>query len=109
MVKRIVRFLDIAAERGDVGGDRGQPVGFVAAQMADAAQPAGAVGEHGHRGDGRGQLADVVQVDVDAAQLIRPGDRQPVRVQLDGGAHRGQDAPDGVAGLIGVGPASAER
>ncbi len=30
-----------AAESGDVGGDRGQPVGLVAAQVADAAQPAG--------------------------------------------------------------------
>ena len=56
----------VAAEAVDLGGQRGEPVGLVAAQVPDAAQAAGGAARAAHGGDDGGQLADVAQVDVDA-------------------------------------------
>ena len=66
-------FAAVAAQPVDLGGQRGQPVGLVAAQVGDAGQ-AGyrARGcqrrEHRHRG---GELADVTQVDVETGVGLR--------------------------------------
>ena len=62
-------LLTLPAEPVDFGGQRCQPVGFVAAQMRDSGQPrhraiGGQCGQRRHR---RCQLADVVQVHIDAA------------------------------------------
>ncbi len=63
------RLLALAAEAVDLGAQRGQPVGFVAPQMRDAAQSRDRTGfgQRGQRRDRRCQLADVVQVGVKAA------------------------------------------
>ncbi len=57
---------DVGAEAAELGGEGGEPVGLVAADVGDAAQLRRRVGQRAQGGDGRGQLADVVQVDVDA-------------------------------------------
>ena len=51
----------------------GDPVGFVAADVRDAAQGRGAIGERTQGRDGRRQLAEVVQVDVDRGDLAAAG------------------------------------
>ena len=56
---------------------------------ATPADPRRAGGQRGDRGDGRGQLAGVVQVDVHPGQLGRPGDGHPVRPGLDRAAGLG--------------------
>ena len=60
----------------------------------------GRVGQRGERGDGRGQLADVVQVGVDAVQLARCRSTvSPSRSSVDVGAHRSSRSRSSVAGL----------
>ena len=51
------RLLRLPAQPRDLGGQRGEPVGLVAAQVRDAAQPGGGVGQGGERGDRRRDLA----------------------------------------------------
>ena len=69
----------VGAEAAELGGQRGQPVGLVAADVRDAAQVARARGQRAQRGDRRRELAVVVQVDVDARRAGGwPGDGQPV-------------------------------
>ena len=41
--------LDLAAEAGQLGGQRGEPVGLVPAQVADAGQRRRGVGQRGER------------------------------------------------------------
>ena len=69
--------------RVELGGQRGEPVGLVAADVGDAAQIATATSARARqRGDHRGQLADVVQVDVDAvAASPVPVTVRPVAVE----------------------------
>ena len=43
----------LRAEAVELGGERGEPVGLVAADVGDAADPRGGVGERGERGDDR--------------------------------------------------------
>ena len=57
---------------GELGGDGGQPVGLVGAQLTDVPQPRGAVGEGGDGGDGGHELADVVHVRVQRRDAVRP-------------------------------------
>ena len=61
--------------RVDLGGERGEPVGLVAAQVRDAAQVRGGVGQGGERRDHRRELAGVVQVGVDAVDLAGAASR----------------------------------
>ena len=65
------RLGDVAAEAAELGGERGEPVGLVAADVRHPADPGRARGQRGEGGDGRGELAGVVQVDVDAGQRRR--------------------------------------
>ena len=69
----------------------------------------GRVGERAQRGDRRGQLADLVQVEVDAVQGRRPGDGQPVVVERDGRAHQREHLAQRVAGLVVVARPVAHR
>ena len=63
----------------------------------------GRVGQRGDGGDDRGQLADVVQVDVDARRSRRcPVTVSPSRSRLHVGAHRVEDVAQRVAGLGGA-------
>ena len=91
-----------AAQGVDLGGQRGDPVGLVAAHVGDAAQPGRPVGERGQRGHHRGQLADLGQVDVDAVQPGRPAHGHARGVEVHLAAHRAQQVEDGRAGLGGV-------
>ena len=70
MREAVVELGDGAAERVDLGGQRGEPVGLVAAQVADAGDSARAVGEGGERDERRGELAAVAEVEVDAADAV---------------------------------------
>jgi len=99
----------VPAERGQLGGQRGQPVGLVAAQVGDAAQLRRAVGQRGQGGDGRGELADVVQVDVDPGEPVGTGHGDAVRPGSDGRAELFEHAQDGHARLGGTRPASPAR
>ena len=67
-------FLALSAEAVDLGAQRGQPIGFVAAQMGDPGQlrHRARCGQRGQRRHRRGQLADIVQVDVEAAVASGP-------------------------------------
>ena len=94
--------LDCAAEAVELGGQGRQPVGLVAADVGDAAEPRRRVGERGEGGDDRGELADVVQVDVEAASWPRPADGEPGPVEAHLGAHRVEDVAERVTGLGGV-------
>ena len=72
-------------------GQRGEPVGLVAAQVRDAAQPGRGVGQRGEGGDRRRELAGGVQVEVDAVDRAGAGHAQHVAVQPRGGAHALED------------------
>ena len=115
-MQRIVIGVGDTAERGDVRGECGEPVGLVPAEVADAPQMTGAVGEQRHRRDGRGELTDIVQIDIDAAQPIRAREGEPVAcvgrgglagvagaeeggVQPVTGPVAGEDAPGAVAAV----------
>ena len=78
----VVGLAHVAAERVDLGGERGQPVGLVVAQVGDAAQPGRPRGQRRHRREHRRELADVAEVDVDALDPARSGDRQAVGLVL---------------------------
>ena len=62
-----------------------------------------AVGEHGQGGDGRGQLAHVVQVEVYAGQRAGAGHGQHVLGQFDRRTHQREDPADRVTRLGGGG------
>ena len=64
---------DVGPEAAELAGEGGQPVGLVAPDVADAAQVGGTAGQRAERRDGRGELADVVQVEVDAPELAGAG------------------------------------
>ena len=76
-----------AAEPAQLGGKRGQPVGLVAADVRDATQARRGVGERAQRGDRGRELADVVQVGVDAQDGVRAVHGEAARVQGHLGAH----------------------
>ncbi len=80
-------------------GQRGQPVGLVTAQVGDPADPGRGVGQGGEGGHDRGELAGVVQVDVEPGDLAAALHGQPGRVEGDVGAHRVEDVAQRVAGL----------
>jgi len=67
------RFLASPSQPVDFGGQRRKPVGFVAAQMRDPAELRHRTfrGQRRERRDGGRQLADVVQIDLEAAVLLR--------------------------------------
>ncbi len=67
----VVVLVDVAAEAGELGGERGEPVGLVAADVGDPAQVRRSVGQRAQRGHRRRQLAVVVQVEVDALEPRR--------------------------------------
>ena len=74
----------LTAQPRDLRGQRGQPVGLVAAQVRDAAQPGGGVGQGGERRDGRRDLAGRVQVEVDPVHRAGAGHAQHVAVEPSG-------------------------
>ena len=92
---------DVGAERAELPGQGGQPVGLVAADVRDAAQVRGGVGQRAERGQRGGELTDVVQVGVETPDAAAPRDGQPVVVELDGRAHPGEQVAQRVAGLGG--------
>ena len=95
------RLLALPAEAVDLGGQRGQPVGFVAAKMRDAAQLRHRTrgGQRGQRRHRRCQLADLVQVDVEAAVGLRTLHLQVGITMADNRTQLLQDCQDGVGGL----------
>ena len=72
------------------------------AQVSDATDPGGGVGQGCDRDDDGCQLAGVVQVDVEPADLPVAGDGQARALEQHVGAHRVEDVADRVAGLGGV-------
>ena len=62
----------------------------------------GRVGQRAQGSDDRGELADVVQVGVDALEAAAPADRQPVVAERDLAPHPGQEVSERVSGLGGV-------
>ena len=106
----VLGLVHVAAQALQLGGQRGQPVGLVAADVGDAVDVGGAVGQRRDRGHHRGQLAGVAQIELDAVDLVGAAHGQrAVLVEVDVGAERGQHVPDRVAGLVGVAAASAAR
>ena len=73
----------VAAERVDLLGDRGQPVGLLRPGVADPGERGRPGGERGDRGERQAQLRDVAQVGVDAVDRARPGDGEAVRVRAE--------------------------
>ena len=69
----------VAAERVDLLGDRGQPVGLLRPRVADPGERGRPGGERRDRGERQAHLRDVAQVGVDAVDRARPGDGQAVR------------------------------
>ena len=62
-------FFALSTEAVDLGAQGGEPIGFVAPQMRDPGQLRHRArrGQRGQRSHRRGQFADIVQVDVEAA------------------------------------------
>ena len=60
-----------APSRAQLRGEGGEPVGLVTADVGDAAQARRRLGERAQRGDRRRELADVVEVGVDARRSSR--------------------------------------
>ena len=65
----VLELGDGAAEAVDLGGERGEAVGLVVADVADAGDLARPVGEGGDRDERRGELAAGRQVEGDAARM----------------------------------------
>jgi len=95
----VVRLSRGSAECGEHLSERGKPIGLMTAQVCDAAQSRGRLGECGKRGDDGCELADLAEVDVDAADRAGPGDGEGVGVQIDVPAHLGQQAAQVIARL----------
>ncbi len=91
----------VAAHRVELGGQRGEPVGLVPADVRDPAQVRGGVGHQAERSDGGGQLADVVQVVVEPVQGARAGHGQALVGELGAAAHQRDDLAQRVPGLGG--------
>ncbi len=100
-VEPVLGLGDVAAEPVELGRQRGEPVGLVPADVGDPAQVDGRGGERAQRRDRRGQLADVVQVEVEAVHLAGSAHGQAVVGELDVGAHQPEDLAERVAGLGG--------
>ena len=98
----VVELLGIAAEPVDLGHERLEPIGLVPAQVRDADQRRRALGQRRDRGDDRRQLADVVQVELDAVERRAGGEDEVGTVLLDRAAECRDDRPPRVAGLVGV-------
>ena len=97
---------DVAAQGAELGGERGEPVGLVPPDVGDPAQLRGRVRKQAERRDRGRQLADVVQVVVDAGQRAGAGDDQSLVGELGRSAHQGDDLAEHVPWLGGVrGPA----
>ncbi len=67
----VLELLGVAAEPVDLGDEGGEAIGLVAAQVRDTGEPGRSFGQRGHRRDDGGQLADVVQVELDAVERRR--------------------------------------
>ena len=66
----VVVLGDVRPESAELGRERGEPVGLVAAEVRDAAQHAGCLGQCAQGGDRGRELADVVQVDVETVEAV---------------------------------------
>lgn len=95
----VLGLADVGAERRQFGGERGQPVGLVAAQVRHSGDDRRSLGEAQQRRDHRRQLADVVQIQFDAGDRAAAGDRQAARVEFGGRAQDGRQAAQPVPGL----------
>ena len=95
----VVAVLDVLAQAAQFvdGGD--EPVRLFDADVGDVADGRGAVAQGGDGGQGHDRVADVVHVDVDAAQRARAADRGGVGAALDGGAHLLQHGQEAVVAL----------
>ena len=69
----------VAAQRVDLGGQGGEPVGLLVPLVADPGQHRRGAGQGGERAEHHRDLAAVGQVGGDPAQRGRAGDGQPVR------------------------------
>ena len=93
--------VDIPAQRGELPRERGEPVGLVAAEVRDAAQPRRRVGQHGERGD-HGVSSPTSCRSTSSRAACRAPDGQPVRVGRDRRAEPLQHGQDRRARLGGV-------
>ena len=85
----------------ELGGEGGQPVGLVAADVPDPAQVRRRVGESGEGRDRRGQLAGVVQVEVDPARGAGPVTLSPASSRATSAPIAREDVAQRVTGLGG--------
>ena len=67
----VLELVRLAAEVAQLADERRDAVGLVAADVPDAVERGGAVGEGGQREDRRGQLAGGREVEVDALDAVR--------------------------------------
>ena len=95
----VVGLVDPGAEAGQLGAQGREPVGLVPADVGDPADDARGVGERAQRRDHRGELAGVVQVDVDAGDAVAAADGEAGPVEHDLGAHHVEHVADEVAAL----------
>ncbi len=85
-------------------GERGEPVGLLAPQVGDPAQPGGGVGEKRDGGQGRNDLPVVAEVEVGAVKARRAGDFElTLGGHLAGAAERLQQLGQQPPGLRGAG------
>ena len=103
----VAGLVHVRAERLQLGGQGGQPVGLVAPDVLDAVDGGCAVGQRRHGRHHRHQLAGVTEVELDAVDLVGAGHGQRVVHAGDVRPELGQHAPDRVAGLMGLALASS--
>ena len=100
----------VDSEGAELGRERGEAVGLVAADVGDAADARLTVGQRAQRDDDGRQFRGLREIDVDAAQLLRAGDPQALTVKGARGAHALEHVTDLVARLRGVrGPVRHEH
>ena len=90
---------DVCPERSQLGAQGGKPVGLMASDVRDPSDDARCLGERAERCHHRGQLARVVQVDVDAGDAVAGRDGQAAPVEHDLGPHHVEDVTQEVASL----------
>src|SRR5699024_9576384 len=99
----IVGLVNVGAEPGELGTQRGQPIGLVATDVGDAADGRRPVGQGGDRCHNRRQLGCVVQVDIDTGDVTGAVDTQSAVVVVSRlSAHCREDAEYMGGGLGGV-------
>ena len=94
-------LLRVDAQPAQLGHDRGDAIGLLAADEANSAHLRGTVSEDRNRGEGLSGVGDVGHLDLDAAQGAPSADHDVIVGPLDSCTHPGQDVDEGDVALGG--------